>query len=80
MGVFISFVLKTLGAGLFDLIKSQLKGWKRDRALKKLGYLEAKEKADGKRIKVLKKIENKRARLRTDSNYRKRMRNKFTRH
>lgn len=76
---FVLLLLKALGAGIFDFIGDQLKGFKRDRALKKLGYLEAKEKADGKRIKILKKIEGKRARIRSDSRYARRMRRKYTR-
>lgn len=79
MNPIFSFVLKTLGAGLFNFIDGWLKGRRRDNALKKLGYLEAKEKSDGRKIKVLKKVEKHRSRLRTDLKFRNKLRSKYTR-
>ncbi len=79
MNAIFSFVLKTLGASVFNFIDAWLKGRRRDKALKKLGYLEAKEKANGKKIKVLKKVEKRRSRLRVDAKFADRMRRKYTR-
>jgi len=50
----------------------------RDRALKKLGYKEAKEDGHDKKQKVLKKVAQKRVKLRTDPDYADRMRRKYT--
>ena len=76
---FLPMILKAVVAGVFGSIERLLKSWRRDRALKKLVFMEAKVKADGRKTKILKKVEKRRSRWRSDPRYAKRLRDKFTR-
>ena len=80
IGKILPLVLKALVSGLFGFVGDQIKAFKRDRALQKIGSLKLKDKIHAKQTKVLKKIQKKRSRLRTDDKYARRMRNKYTRH
>jgi len=75
----VSLIIKALTSGLFSFLGDRLDAFKQDRRLKKLGAVQAKGKINAKRVKRLAKVEKRRARLRTDTKFRNRMRDKFTR-
>ena len=77
MGV-LTTILKFLGPAVLDWAEGFYMTLSRDRALKKLGYKEAKEDGLNKKKKVLKKVDQKRVKLRTDPDYADRMRGKYT--